>query len=237
MAETAKKALTPKSPEACSAPGSSFDPACLLLRHLNLNLLTAEQKSALKSHLVTLTIRDSLLIIFAEFAILGSILLVGQAILENDFQQATDEATSITMTFSGNNREIQAYNAELDQIAKFHKQFVPIGDIYGDVVAAVPPGIALNGLELDVAGKHVKISGKARSRDDLNGFRDALEGTPEIANLQSPLSNLFVKTDIPFEFTADLSPDKATTPVFIPHDAATTTAAATTTTPTVTPAL
>lgn len=218
MANIEQRIAPSKPPSTCSTTGAPSNKACAVLRHLNLNLLTATQKTSLRNHLAAVTIRDSLLIIFAEFAVIGSVFLAGRMALERNFRETIEQTTSIARTFSGNNREIQQYNEEVNSIGIIHKDFVPIGDIYGDIISVIPPGVSLSSLDLDFLSKRFKMQGKARSRDDLNALRDTLASVKVLGNLQSPLSNLFVKADIPFEFTADLRTENATVPEFIPRD-------------------
>jgi|GEM_PF-1767255 hypothetical protein len=214
ISDTKPKKSNEKPQNTCADPKSGKDPLCLVLRHLRLNLLTSDQKESLRTHLLVITVRNALLMLFVEFAVLGSLMLVGRIILERNFSDTVEQTAGIARTFSGNNQEIRDINDELLKIRRIHDEFVPAGDIYAMLVADIPSNVSLNSLEIDFIGKSVHLLGVARSRDDLNKLREALIGNRAIQNLQSPLSNLFVKNDIPFEFSADLKAENATTTSF-----------------------
>ncbi|TAL19157.1 hypothetical protein EPN90_04255 [Patescibacteria group bacterium] len=190
-------------------PGTTLFP-----NQWRLNLLTEEQKKSLRGHLISLTFRNVFFVLLVETLLLGSLLVVGRHILEVNFRQSVEQALSIATTFGASNREIRALNEEIRNLQKIQSQFVPSGDLYGGILALVPSGIALNTLHLNIAGKNLLLRGVAEKRQDLNRLRDALAASPLIANLESPLSNLFVKQNIPFEFSGRLQIDAVPTPIF-----------------------
>lgn len=194
---------------------------------LRLNLLTTDQKIRLRRYLVTLNARNALLALFVESAAFGAALLIGQAILDRTFRDVVEQSVSISRSFSADNKEIRTLNRELSELETIGRQFVPVGDLYGDIVSLVPAEVTLSSLVMDVTGQQVRIRGSARTRADLNAFNDALTGSPIVSEVRSPLSNLFVKDDIPFEFSAKLSAASVPVPAFPAAGAARTSATST----------
>lgn len=188
----------------------------IVICKLRLNLLTPEGKAALRSHLLFVTLRDALLVLFVECAVFGSILLGTRIILEQNFREAVEQSVGITTTFSANNREIKTLNDQFAAIDKIHRQFVPIGDFYGDLTGLIPPNVTVTSLVIDVAGGRLKIRGTARTRAELNKLQSTLADSALLSELESPLSNLFVKTEIPFEFSARVNLSDVPAPTFFP---------------------
>jgi hypothetical protein len=204
-----------KIPHGKTAPAAEAVKAPDVIPGFRLNLLTAEQKLALRKHLLVLTLRDGLFVLLIEAAILGSILLASRFILDNTYRDAVEQSVRITRTFSGNNQQIKALNEDLGALERIAAEYVPMGDLYGGIVSLVPPGITVTGMTFDVAGERFRLRGSARSREDLTELREALWSSPLLADVDSPLSNLFVKQDIPFEFSATLNRKDVPAPIFI----------------------
>ncbi len=181
---------------------------------LQLNLLVPERLLLLRRRLILILVRTVLSILFIECAIIGITFLIGRLILEQHFRTTIEESVNISRGFSKNNKEIRNINEELAMLDTLRKQAVATSDVYGTILALTPPGVSYQSMTLDIEGKQLHIRGVAETRTNLNALQHALSTTPLIQKLNAPLSNLFTKVRVPFEFSGTLTYEHLTAPIF-----------------------
>ena len=108
-----------------------------------------------------------------------------------------------------NNQELDKYekkfseiNATVESYSLVHKDHMVWFGILREINSIVPAEIYLNNL----SSKDYKIfiTGKAKKREDLLGFKDKLSESDCFANINIPLSNFVAKNDVDFQMDVDI---------------------------------
>jgi Tfp pilus assembly protein PilN len=98
------------------------------------------------------------------------------------------------------NSEIKQLNGSIARIETLQKLFTPSSVLLRDVAQRTPEGVYVTGLDFEVRTEAMRLSGIAATREDLLAFEKAVRESPFIKTLESPISNLFQKRDINFQF-------------------------------------
>lgn len=72
------------------------------------------------------------------------------------------------------------------------------------VLARVPSRVRLASVSYDRNAHTMALAGRAASRDDFLAFLEALRSAPEIASVDSPVSNVIREHDAPFTMTLSI---------------------------------
>jgi len=164
-----------------------------------LNLLSPNQKAALRARVVYAMI-ERLMIAFVSSILIASImlLLIKIELTKNLSQVQTRQILSAEYVTVNN--DIRQLNQQIARVETLQKMAVSPSELLRDVAARTPPGVRVTGLDFDVKTKSMRLNGTAAGRDDLLAYEESVRTSPFVKSLQSPISNLFQKTDINFQF-------------------------------------
>jgi Tfp pilus assembly protein PilN len=175
---------------------------------ITLNLIPQEQKTALKSARLYTAFKEAVTLFFL-FAAIGSIMLwVSRYYLE---QELTDLITINAVNIKSNeatNQRITAINSKISATENIQKNFLPFGQLTAELALLVPENIALNSISFYRQQATVEMIGLAKTRNDLLGFRQELEKTPWISQVDLPLTALIDKDNNNFTIKLTVDPAK-----------------------------
>ncbi len=171
---------------------------------INLNLLSAEKKSRLEYLLRVFLLKDIVELFLFVVAVLSAILIWSWVFLEDDFAKLTASAINVNRTFYSDNQETKSINSLLKEMNLAAKNFSPVTPKLQDLIAALPPEIKLQSIKIDISTQSLNLDGIALSRASLLQYQENLNKIPWINDLETPVSQLFQKQNIGFEFKAKL---------------------------------
>lgn len=179
------------------------------MMNINLNLLSSEKKNRVEYILKIFLIKDIVELFLLMVAILSATLVWSWVFLENDFAKLTASAVNVNRTFYSDNQETKYVNNLLREISLATKNFSPLTPKLKDIISSLPEDVKLQSLHIDNSSQTITIDGVAQSRSSLLSYQENLNKIPWLTNLETPVSQLFQKQNIDFEFKAKLKLDKS----------------------------
>jgi len=149
-------------------------------------------------------------IVWSVSLLVGSIVLWPTYVLLSGNNEAYAAATTQATERSNEYKELSAV---LVQSSKQAEQIVAqanrqkMSSVLADVWTATGAGIdvesvSVSSLEGNIAG--VNVTGQARDRQSLAGFRDRLDALPYVSEVNLPIDNLAQNEDIDFSLTVTI---------------------------------
>lgn len=173
----------------------------LPLRH---NFLSPEKRHYLQ-HMVRFQFTKTVLEIFLiSLCIIGIVLLGGQWLLQDYFNNLTGQIVSISNQYSGTNLEIKKINQILNKNEKIQKEYVLWTPKLAELANNIPEKITLTSLNINNQNKQITLNGNSPTRDELLIMQKQISTLPWIKNMDIPLSQLTAKENINFSLTAQI---------------------------------
>lgn len=132
----------------------------------------------------------------------GIVLLGARTILENYFSDLTSTIVFIQSQHVKTNREVRDINIIINNIDNIQKDFKPITTFIPDIAGAMPAGVVLNILQINLENKTIALGGEANTRDNLLRAEEYLEKIEWVQSVDLPLSQLTKKDKISFSLSA-----------------------------------
>ena len=162
-----------------------------------LNLLSPQEKHALKRTKLLLLIHEVLFFLFIMVT-LGSIILFGaRLLLEKKFNEISIAEIPGAPKIAVLNRDIRVINEKLSELSALTANFHPWSPSIIELIRHTPKGITWEALNLRTDG-HAILRGKATTRDELANFRTMLQTDPTITSIDLPLQYLVPTHNIEF---------------------------------------
>lgn len=171
---------------------------------IRLNLLSPAQKAALRTRVLYALI-ERLMISLVSFALLSGFLLAFVKFQLADNLKEIQSRQILTAEYVTVNDSVRALDQQLGRVEALQKLAISPSTLIHDIAERTPPGVAVTALSFDVAGGKMDLNGVAVTREALLAYESALRQSPFIAQLDSPISNLFRKTDANFQFAIRLN--------------------------------
>lgn len=173
---------------------------------IGLNLLSTNQKEALRARVIYAMI-ERLMIAFVTSTLVASIalLLIKIELTKNLSHVQTRQILSAEYVTVNN--DIRQLNQQIGRIEALQRLAVSPSELLRDVAARTPDGVRVTGMDFDVKTGSMRLNGTANGRDDLLAYEESVRSSPFVKSLQSPISNLFQKADINFQFLIVLNVD------------------------------
>ena len=170
---------------------------------ITLNLLSPAQKEALRARVV-FAMLERLMIALIAALLSGSVLLLFlKTGLSGNLAEVQDRQV-LTADYAKANSDIHQLNLQIARVDALQKLAISPASVMRDVAMRAPQGISVTGLDFDVKTKSMRLNGVAARREDLLAFEASMKLSPYVKSLESPISNLFLKTDISFHFEIGL---------------------------------
>ena len=172
---------------------------------LFINLLPEDKRIIVRKNII-LNLLISMLEFFVILAILiSSVFVAGRSVLENNFNNAISQNALINKNFGLINQDIRSYNRQFKEANSLLGKTIHWSKFLNDIFSLVGNSISIREISLNSGQKKMTIVGFATRRDDLLLFLDQLKRSEYIARADSPLSNLFSRTNVVFEINIDLN--------------------------------
>lgn len=172
---------------------------------ISLNLLSPTQKAALEARIVYALLERMMIVIVSSTLVVTIVLLVVKTELTKRLSDAEARRT-LSSEYVSVNKETSQLNQSAARIGKISSFAKPVTPLIFDIVKRVPTGIHLSSVSYDVKSASMSINGNADTRARLLEFSEALRGSPYVQKVDSPISNLFQKTDVSFNLQAIIAP-------------------------------
>lgn len=167
---------------------------------LRLNLVSAELRHVINLKRIYSLISRSNRILISVAIMLAIILAVAAKSLENTFNkimQASSRAENIAY-----NRKVNDVNAYINFIWGIQDEHIEWFSILKNISNLAPDNIALTSLRVD-KNRGFKIKGSAPNREQLSSFKEALESSKYLSDIESPAR--FDQKNIDFEINGKIS--------------------------------
>jgi Tfp pilus assembly protein PilN len=170
----------------------------------NLNLMSETQKDALYSRVVYAMI-ERLLIFLAAVILIASVALLFVEVRLNQNLSLTLARQTLSAEYRSINKRVGELNDLITRIEATQKKIYPASTVLIDVAGRTPAGVTVTAMDFETKTNSMRLSGVADTRASLLKFEEALKQSPFIKTLESPISNLFQKSNIVFRFQAVLN--------------------------------
>jgi len=171
---------------------------------ITLNLLDPQLQRKLHQERLLILWRDSMALSLAGIAVIGISFVISRSILVQDFHATLERINIISSRNQPVAHAIRELNQSILSVSGVQEEYYPWSAWLISFSEVVPEGDEIRSITLDQITKKVRINGKSRHRDDLLKFKVQLEQSGLVKDLVFPLSNLLLKNNIDFEFTADI---------------------------------
>lgn len=171
---------------------------------INLNLLPPNKKQRTQllikfifsKHLLELTILMS--------AITAIILIWSWFILLESFINIAANTTTLNAQHLTYNQEIKRVNKIIRDVNDASGNYTTFSPRLLEIFNNLPADIKLTELRLNRVNNTITINGIAKTREDLLAYQEKLARIPWITKPETPISKLFQKENITFEFNTKL---------------------------------
>ncbi|OGL87878.1 hypothetical protein A3I42_03540 [Candidatus Uhrbacteria bacterium RIFCSPLOWO2_02_FULL_49_11] len=177
---------------------------------ITLNLLDQPHRQQLLKEYVLLLLKDITAITLIVAAAIGILLSISKSILTSDLNETAKRTNIIASNNQPIMQSIRELNDDLNANKSMSNEYTAWSHWLTSFSSLIPRGNQIVTMDLKRSERTLQIVGKSKTRDDLLKFKTNLETSPLIREIQFPLSNLLLKENIKFEFTATLNPDSLT---------------------------
>ncbi len=172
---------------------------------LTLNLVSRELKQEIKLRHIYSLLKKMNFVVIIIVIIIAIILLSAKLILQNNFNKVVGQTTLLTgIGGKKYTEEVRGINSRLNIILQIQNERVPWSYLLEVIAGITPDGITLSSLKLNKKNSALKITGNAKTRNDLLKFKNNLENSKIFTAVKSPIKNILQKENINFEFNTKL---------------------------------
>jgi hypothetical protein len=175
---------------------------------LNLNLTDESTKREIKyQKIFHLLLKGELVLLFIIFGT-GVIFIAASSIVSNNLSRISDtiiKSSQNNSTYAARANEIKKQIAIVKDI---QSSYLPASRLINDVATIIPENISLSYLGIGASDKTIKIRGLASTRDDLLSLENKLKETSWLSNINIPLEEKLIKTNIDFDIDFNFDPSR-----------------------------
>ena len=167
---------------------------------INLSLLPTNKKIRLESIINFLFIKHITELFLIVVAVMTATLIWGWIVLEQDFVNLARTATLIQKESYNYNQDAKSINELIRNVNLASKKFSPLIPKLTDLSNTLPKDIKMNAIQINNDSQSIVLTGIAVSRSALLNYQEVLKKIPWIVSVETPVSQLFQKQDVKFEF-------------------------------------
>jgi len=179
---------------------------------ISLNLISPKQKEYLRYEYLYLYVRTVTVLLLTCTVIISGLFLAARLLMQDSFATVLTATAGYSSTINERNRitdrEIAELNKELKSAQRIQDDFTKWSSLLIDLNRAIPPNIQVTYLNVEKKTRLFNLNGTASTRDDFLKLKENLSNISYLEELSSPLTNLLVREDVSFQFSAKV---KATT--------------------------
>ncbi len=171
---------------------------------ITLNLIpeTIREENRLK-HVYKLNFRLALILTYF-ILIISTILIIGRFVLNKISDEAVSQTNLLSKNSNSYNQKIKEINSEIsavgDALVSRHHWDKLLIDIYN----LIPSNIKITNLKIDQQNKSIAMTVIAVNRDDLLKFKESINKSGYISEIDLPISAILQKDNIVYSFTSKL---------------------------------
>lgn len=157
--------------------------------------------------LIYLSLRAVIWLVLIFTLVMAATFLSARIMLEENNATLITESTLVTQRNLSIDREVATINSSLKEIASIQKDFVKWSAFLVNFTAIIPPNVTINSLALEKGAQSLTLQGTAATRDEFLLLKNNLEQLPYLSEVNSPITNLLLKQNLDFQFTAKINFD------------------------------
>jgi len=174
-----------------------------------LNVLPPEQKAILRTEVMLLRSRKTLIALTVCIAIILAALYGATLILE---QAVRSQQNALAQIRLGSGEETLALDASINELntklvrmSLLEQSYIPLTPTVNDLFKTIPEGITVVQISINMKENIASIRGSAKVRDNLIELQERIENSERFSDASSPITNLLQREDIQFDmsFTID----------------------------------
>lgn len=167
---------------------------------LNINLLPPGKKERLKFLIKFIFSKEILELIIFTCSIIAIALVWSWLILQQSVIDITSASALVNKDYQVYNKDIRDINTLVKNINKASLEYQTISPRLIELINNLPANIKITSLSLDRQTQTLDLQGVAATREDLLNYQTTLKKIGWLEEVNTPVSKLFQKTDITFEF-------------------------------------
>ena len=171
---------------------------------IGLNLLSPTQKEALRARVLYAMLERLMISVVAASLLAATVLLLIKIQLAKNLSQIEGRQI-LTAEYVTVNNEVKALDRQIARVDALQRLAVSPSALMRDLAVRTPSGIAIASINYEIATGEMHLTGIAARREDLLAYETELKKSAFIKKLDSPISNLFQKTEVNFQFTISLN--------------------------------
>lgn len=181
---------------------------------------------------VYLKFKNFMILILILVAVVSTILLAGQLLLQNNINKVVEETSLILSRQQGYNEKIKQLNQQINFVGSIQNQHVKWSGLLIEIGKVSPEDISINYLNIQdyvdpdekkkskkkkssskeekytfpkAVDKIITIHGYSPTRDSFLELKNNLEKSPYLTEIDSPFSNLLKEKNIEFNLSAKIN--------------------------------
>jgi len=163
-----------------------------------LNLIPQEQKTILKNNRLYAICKEAVTLLFLFAMIISIMLWISRYYLEKDLADLVIANAINIKSNEATNQRIIAINQKIKLVEGISANFISNRKIIETISLAVPENIELKAINFYRQQSIIEISGSAKTRNDLQQFKNALVGLPWIKSVDLPMADLIERENNQF---------------------------------------
>ncbi len=168
---------------------------------ISLNLLAPAQKEALLARVRHAVLERLMISLIAMTLASGALTYLVKIQMKKNLADVLSRQL-LSSQYAAINERTRQQNDAIVRIEALEKMAYPVSTVVEALAAGAPNGIIVTSFNLNAKTGALQIGGSAVDRKALLAYEGIFRGSPYVKSFDSPISNLFQKTDISFRFEA-----------------------------------
>ena len=171
---------------------------------ISLNLLSPKKKEAISKQMIVISLQYIFSLILVVICAIGILLLITKLIMQNSFNQSVKQDSLVTLEYGALNQKVHIENLKIRFLTSIQKKFIIWSPKLAAISSLTPANIELFSINIDNKSRQARISGEAKTRDDLLSYKQQLETSSLLKEIDLPIENLLEAENVNFEIKAKL---------------------------------
>lgn len=175
------------------------------MMNIKINLLPPDKQRRLENLMKFIFSRHILEIIIFFVALVGIMMVWSWMMLQDGFAKLAVSSISVNKEYTTYNKDIRDINFEIKSLQKSSQNYNPLTPYLQDIINNLPANIKLTSFYINRASQDISLQGVAKTRQDLLDYQTELKKISWLGDLNTPVSKLFQKENISFEFKTKIT--------------------------------
>jgi len=173
---------------------------------ITLNLLDPSLQKKIRMELLLVLWRMHMAMLVIVSGMVGILFVISRALLINDFQDSVQRMNIISNRNHPVMVAIKELNETIVSLRAVQAEYTVWSGWLMSFSETVTPGNVITELSMDQTTKRFTVRGTSKRRDDLLAFKERLEQSGLVEDIDFPNSNYLMRENIDFNFTATVVP-------------------------------